>query len=103
VADTDVFQAIAHPARRALLDALRGEERPVRDLAALFDSTRPATSQHLRLLLSAGLVGERAAGRENLYRLTPQPLVEVSHWVGFYEEFWNGRLRELRSIVEGLE
>jgi DNA-binding transcriptional ArsR family regulator len=75
----------------------------VRDLATLFASTRPATSQHLRVLLEAGLVAERRAGRENLYRLTPEPLSEVGDWVAFYEQFWTSRLRSLREVVEGLE
>jgi DNA-binding transcriptional ArsR family regulator len=101
--DTDVFQAIAHPARRQLLDALLEGERPVRELATLFDSSRPATSQHLRLLLDAGLVAERRAGRENLYRLTPEPLSAVGDWVAFYERFWSTRLSALRTVVEGLE
>ncbi len=101
--ETDVYQAIAHPARRALLDALRVNELPVRELAGLFDSSRPATSQHLRVLLAAGLVSERREGRENLYRLTAEPLGQVSHWIGFYEEFWASRLRDLRTVVDGLE
>jgi DNA-binding transcriptional ArsR family regulator len=103
VPELDVFQAIAHPARRELLDALRSGELPVRTLAERFDSSRPATSQHLRLLLDAGLVGERRLGRENLYRLTPEPLVEVESWVRAYEQFWNTRLRALRDVLDGQE
>ena len=103
MADSDVFQAIAHPVRRQLLDALREGEHPVRELATLFDSSRPATSQHLRVLLDAGLVAERRAGRENLYRLTPEPLSAVGDWVAFYERFWATRLDSLRAVVEGLE
>jgi DNA-binding transcriptional ArsR family regulator len=98
----DVFQAIAHPARRQLLDALREREQPVRDLAARFAASRPATSQHLRILLDAGLVSERRAGRENLYRLTPEPLAEVSGWLAIYEEFWRGRRNGLRSTLAEL-
>jgi DNA-binding transcriptional ArsR family regulator len=98
--EVDVFQAIAHPARRELLDALRAGELPVRALAERFDSSRPATSQHLRLLLDAGLVGERRAGRENLYRLTAEPLVEVGSWLSTYERFWNARLRALRDVLD---
>jgi DNA-binding transcriptional ArsR family regulator len=98
--DVDVFQAIAHPARRKLLDALAVGEFPVRELANRFDTSRPAISQHLRLLLDAGLVAERRSGRQNLYRLTPEPLVEVQDWIATYEQFWATRLRALRSTLD---
>lgn len=98
----DVFHAIAHPTRRGLLDALQVSELPVRDLAARFDSSRPATSQHLRILLDVGLVAERAAGRQNLYRLTPEPLNAVHDWTGHYERFWTERLRSLRTVLGNL-
>jgi DNA-binding transcriptional ArsR family regulator len=101
--DLDVFQAIAHPARRELLDALRAGELPVRSLAERFDSSRPATSQHLRLLLDAGLVGERRLGRENLYRLTPEPLAEVESWLQTYEQFWKSKLHALRTVLDAHE
>jgi DNA-binding transcriptional ArsR family regulator len=101
--EIDVFQAIAHPSRRELLDALRAGELPVRALAERFDSSRPATSQHLRVLLDASLVNERRVGRENLYRLTPEPLVQVESWIGNYEEFWKTRLRALRTILDDIE
>jgi DNA-binding transcriptional ArsR family regulator len=97
----DVYQAIAHPARRELLDALRGGEQPVRMLAERFDSSRPATSQHLRLLLDAGLVSERRVGRENLYRLIPEPLAEVNTWISAYEGFWSNRMLSLRDLLDG--
>jgi len=98
----DVFQALAHPARRQLLDALREREQPVRELAARFEVSRPATSQHLRVLLESGLVGERRVGRENLYRLTAEPLAEVSGWLAFYEDFWRGRLQKLGGTLAEL-
>ncbi|HMH58994.1 MAG TPA: metalloregulator ArsR/SmtB family transcription factor [Galbitalea sp.] len=97
--EVDVFQAIAHPARRELLDALRSQELPVRTLAQRFKSSRPATSQHLRVLLDAGLVAERRHGRENLYRLTAEPLVSVENWLSQYEQFWSARLRSLRQVL----
>lgn len=100
--EPDVFQAIAHPARRQLLDALREREQPVRELAARFQVSRPATSQHLRLLLDAGLATERRSGRENFYTLTPEPLVEVSEWLSFYEDFWSERMKALRGTLAEL-
>ena len=101
--ELDVFQAIAHPSRRELLDALRTGELPVRALAERFESSRPATSQHLRLLLDARLVDERRVGRENLYRLTPEPLMQIESWIGNYEHFWNTKLRALRTVLDETE
>jgi DNA-binding transcriptional ArsR family regulator len=95
--EVDVFQAIAHPARRELLYALRLREQPVRSLAERFESSRPATSQHLRVLLDAGLVAERRDGRENLYRLTAEPLADVENWLRSYEQYWSSRLRSPRA------
>ena len=76
----DVFGAIASPVRRALLDELTGGVRSVHDLAAPFQMSRPAVSQHLRVLRAAGLVAEERVGRERHYRLDAQPLRAVADW-----------------------
>jgi DNA-binding transcriptional ArsR family regulator len=101
--ETDVFQAIAHPTRRALLDALQPGELAVRDLASRFDSSRPSISQHLRVLLIADLVSERRTGRENYYRLKPDRLVAVDEWVRRYEKFWSAKLRDLQTVLNDLQ
>jgi DNA-binding transcriptional ArsR family regulator len=98
--EVDVFVAIASPVRRALLDTLRAGPRPVRDLAAEFSISRPAVSQHLRILREASLVSEERFGRERRYQLTPTPLREVGHWITHYEGFWRGRLSALRDVLE---
>ena len=77
----DVFHAISDPTRRSLLDLIAHGEQPVKTLAKAFAMSRPAISQHLRILKQAGLVVERRAGREHLYRLQADPLHEVSDWV----------------------
>jgi DNA-binding transcriptional ArsR family regulator len=91
----DVFFAVADPTRRGLLDLLAGGERPVKGLAEPFGMSRPAVSQHLKVLRKAGLVSERRSGRERIYRLEPAPLEEVRDWVETYERFWRGRLGAL--------
>ena len=68
-----MFVAIASPVRRALLDTLSAGPRPVRDLAAEFSISRPAVSQHLRILREASLVSEERFGRERRYQLNPSP------------------------------
>src|SRR3954454_7700769 len=99
-AHSDVFLAIAHPARRAILDDLRRGELPVSALAEPHDMTLPAVSQQLRVLRRAGLVTERRQGRQRYYRLTPEPLEEVHHWMRRYEKFWTTRLRKLGKYLD---
>jgi DNA-binding transcriptional ArsR family regulator len=95
----DVFNAISHRARRQMLDLLSETERPVGDIAAHFAMSRPAVSQHLRVLLDAGLVTEQRHGRERRYRLVPDRLGEVRDWIAHYERFWDDRLERLRQTL----
>ena len=83
-----------------MLDLLRdAHERPVADLASHFDMSRPAVSQHLRVLLDAGLVAERRNGRERLYRLVPKRLAPVRDWLALYDRFWDDRLGKLAALL----
>jgi DNA-binding transcriptional ArsR family regulator len=102
-ADADVFTAIAHPIRRRLLDLLAEGERPVGRLAEPFDTTRPAISQHLRILLDAGLVSEHRHGRERRYQLQPERLREVQAWLRQYERFWVQKLGALGAYLDAME
>ena len=99
----DVFQAIADPTRRAILQLVADEERPVNVLAERFagQMSRPAVSQHLRILRDAGLVTERRVGRERRYRLRATPLREVRDWVRQYEWFWRDHFDRLADYLEG--
>ena len=97
----DVFTAIAHPVRRALLDRLVAGDQPVNRLAEGFAMSRPAISQHLRVLREAGLVAERRSGREHRYRLQPERLEEVRDWLRQYEGFWQGNLDALDDFLAG--
>src|SRR5712692_1273085 len=91
----DVYRAVADPTRRELLDRLAEGEQPVTKLAARFDMSLPAVSQHLKMLREAGLVAERREGRQRLYRLTATPLKEVADWVSHYDRFWRSKLKAL--------
>lgn len=95
-----VFQAIADPTRRRLLDLLLEGEASVNRLAAPFQMSRPAISQHLALLRRAGLVTEHRVGRERRYRLRPAPLYEVRDWLAHYEHFWHERLDALGAYLD---
>lgn len=96
----DVFHAIADPTRRRIIDLLAEGEQPVKDLAASFSVTRPAISQHLRVLRDAGLVAERRTGRERRYSLTAAPLREVDEWVTRYARFWQAKLESLGEYLQ---
>ena len=93
----DVFGAISHPARRRMLDLLVEAEFPVNVIAGHFEMSRPAVSQHLRILLDAGLVTEQRHGRERRYRLVPARLGPVRDWVAHYERFWDDHLQRLQK------
>ena len=95
--EPDVFGAISHPARRHMLDLLAEADRSVNALAGHFRMSRPAVSQHLRVLLGAGLVSEERHGRERRYRLVPDGLGPLREWIAHYERFWDDRLQRLQK------
>jgi DNA-binding transcriptional ArsR family regulator len=99
VSSADIFQAIADPTRRALLDRLRNGEQPVKQLAEPFNMSLPAISQHLSILCDAGLVTQQRVGRQRLYRLNPEPLKQISDWVSHYEQFWQQKLDALTTYL----
>ncbi|HZS62577.1 MAG TPA: metalloregulator ArsR/SmtB family transcription factor [Gemmatimonadaceae bacterium] len=95
----DVYAAIAEPNRRRMLSMLAARELPVGALAAEFDITFQAVSQHLGVLYEAGLVTRRRQGRERLYTANPEPLREVHEWTGQYQRFWNDRIDRLNAML----
>jgi DNA-binding transcriptional ArsR family regulator len=96
----DVYLAIADPTRRRLLDLLGAGERPVNALAAPFRMSRPAISQHLRILRRVGLVDVKKDGRERRYRVRGEQLREVFDWVAHYEKFWTEKLHALGKYLD---
>src|SRR5271154_3310335 len=97
--EPDVFGAISHPARRRMLDLLVEADRSVNTIAGHFQMSRPAVSQHLRILLDAGLVTEERHGRERRYRLVPAGLGPVREWIENYERFWDNHFRRLQTYL----
>ena len=94
---TDMFQVLAEPRRRELLALLADEERTAGDVAARFDVTRQAISQHLRILLAAGLIRERREGARRWYQARPEGLEEVRAYV---EVMWPDALSRLKTAAE---
>jgi DNA-binding transcriptional ArsR family regulator len=91
------LKAIAAPRRREILSLVRVQELSAGEIAAHFDVSRPAVSQHLTVLKEAGLVSERRNGTRRLYRARPEWLAEVK---SFLEEFWDARLEALKREAE---
>ena len=91
------LKAIAAPRRRQILTLVRDGELSAGEIAAHFDVTRPAVSQHLNVLKEAGLVNERRNGTRRLYRARPEGLVPIK---SFLEGFWDGRLEVLKVEAE---
>jgi len=97
---SDVFHAIAHPARRRLLDRLGKSECTATSLAKPFRMTRPGVANHLRILRQAGLVKVRREGRERHYQLVPNRLKTVHDWVTPYQRFWTDSLTRLGDYLD---
>lgn len=93
------FRALADPSRRRMLDELAQGERTVGDLCALFDTTQPAVSQHLKVLREAGLVRFRQEGRARHYALDPRPIQHVYDWAARYRHEWTKRLDNLGEVL----
>jgi DNA-binding transcriptional ArsR family regulator len=100
VQDNDVFHAIAHPARRAILLTLKGGERAASELAAPFHMSFAAVSQHLGVLEEARLVLVRRDGRRRMYHLHPLPLQDVVSWIDEFTVYFEQRLDALADYLD---
>ena len=99
-AHSDVFNAVADPTRRAILDRLRNGPSPVNELASGFRVSRPAISKHLRILRTARLVHEKREGRQRIYELEPARIQEVARWAEEYRRFWHQNITSLKRHLE---
>jgi DNA-binding transcriptional ArsR family regulator len=99
----DVFNAVAEPRRREILDLLARGERPVNDLVSQLRLGQPQVSKHLRVLREVGAVAVRDEGRHRLYRLNGEALKPIYDWVQSYQDLWTERFRSLDVVVEELK
>ncbi len=94
-AEIAVLEVIAEPTRRRILDAVRDGERSVGELVELVGMHQPGVSRHLKVLRDAGLVEVRREAQRRLYRLRPEPLMDLDAWLEPYRAEWTARLRSL--------
>lgn len=96
----DVFQILADPTRRRLVDALREGERSVNQLVETVDIGQPGVSRQLAILEDANFVVVRPDGRRRLYALRPEPFQELSQFVTGYRAIWEGRLDRFAAELD---
>ena len=97
MAYTEAIQALGDPTRRAVFEQLRGGPRAVGEIARGLPVSRPAVSQHLRVLKEAGLVTDRQDGTRRLYRVDPGGLAELREYL---DRFWDEALDQFKQAVE---
>lgn len=99
----DVFQAIADPTRRSIINMLAHKSLNLNAVAEHFEVSRPAISKHVKILTECGLIVIRQQGRERYCQARLEKLNQVSDWVEQYREFWNARLDALEDYLSELQ
>lgn len=98
------MRSLADPTRRAVFERIASApECSVAELTAGSGVTQSAISQHLRSLKAAGLVADRAQGRNVYYRVEPKGLAPLADWMGHYDAFWRKRFAGLRTLLKDIE
>jgi DNA-binding transcriptional ArsR family regulator len=97
-----VFQALADPTRRAVVERLSRESAPVTRLAEPFDMALPSFLQHLGVLEECGLVRSKKVGRVRTFRIAPEPLRAAEDWMRGQRALWERRLDQLDRYLEAL-
>jgi DNA-binding transcriptional ArsR family regulator len=95
-----LFETLADPTRRQIVDALRGGEQPVNDIVARVKIHQSGVSRHLGILKEAGFVQMRADGARRLYSLRSEPFRELDAWMAGYRALWEGRLDRFAEELE---
>ena len=97
---SDVFNAIAEPRRRDILDYLASRERAVGNIVAALALPQPSVSKHLRVLRDVGLVDVRRDGRQVFYRTNAEAIRPLHEWTGRFERYWRHQLSRIKERAE---
>ena len=95
----DTFVALADPTRRRIIESLARGERSFGELAEQFEMSRPAVSQHLKVLRDVGVVAARADAQRRIYRLSDEGLEEIDAWLAKVRAYWTARLDRLEQLL----
>jgi DNA-binding transcriptional ArsR family regulator len=95
----EALAALADPTRRRIVEMLAEGELSAGEVSAAFPVSRPAISQHLRVLRDHGLVTVRPQAQRRIYALRPEPLAELDSWLERYRPFWEQRLDALETAL----
>ena len=98
-----IYEALAEPTRRRILDLLREQPRLVGELAELLAISQPGVSKHLKVLRDVGVVRVRQDAQRHWYELRPEPLQEIDAWLGTYRHLWNSRMDRLDDYLQELK
>jgi DNA-binding transcriptional ArsR family regulator len=99
----DVFQAIADPTRREIINMISLQSLNLNAVAEQFDISRPAISKHIKILTECGLIVIKQQGRERFCEARLQKLNEVSEWVEQYKQFWNAKFDALENYLADIQ
>ena len=99
----DVFQAIADPTRRQIINLIAKKSMNLNSIADNFDISRPAISQHIKILTECGIVIIRQQGRERFCEAKLEALREVSNWVDQYRQYWNEKFNSLDKYLSKVQ
>ena len=102
-ATADVYNALAEPPRRQILDMLAAGERAVGEIVDDLSMSQPQVSKHLRVLSEVGLVTSRAEGRRRIYSVEPTRLRPMHEWLAKYEQALNERMDRMGDYLEALQ
>jgi DNA-binding transcriptional ArsR family regulator len=97
------FAIIAEPNRRAILSLLASSERSVGDIERHLRMSQPSVSKHLRVLRDSGLVESRVEAQRRVYRVRPEPLLEVDAWLAQFRRFWSRRVDALELHLDRMD
>lgn len=100
---SDVFNAVAEPQRRAILEFIAGDERSVTEIVDALELAQPSVSKHLRVLRDAGFVESTVDAQRRLYRLKPEPFEELEAWLAPFRRFWSVHLDALERHLDRLD
>ncbi len=97
---SEIFETLADPTRRRIVEELRRGERQVNDIVVAMDIHQSGVSRHLRILSEAGFVQVRPDGQRRLYSLRPEPFQELEAWLTGYRALWEARLDRLGAVID---